>query len=507
MNGRTMRILVVASITVAVIGLLASPVTAGKKDDTLNVAWEKELESLDAYYNTAREGVILGRHIYDSLLYRHPDTLEYKPLLAESYKWADKLTIEMELRKGVKFHNGDTFDADDVVYTLNFVSDPENRALNQRNVNWIKNVEKLGPYKVRIHLKKPFPAALEYLSGPDPIYPKEYYAKVGPKGFGVKPIGTGPYKVTEVVPGKAITMVRNDDYFDGSPKGKPAIGKIRQRTIREVTTKVAELMTGGLDWIWLVPKDQAEKLAKMPNINVIAAETMRVGFLYFNSVADTPFKKLKVRQAVAHAIDRQAIVNTLVGGESRVIHSVCYPSQFGCTDEGVVKYEYDPEKAKKLLAEAGYPNGFEFDFHAYRERPYAEAAIGYLHAIGLKPKLHYLKYAAMREKWQGNKVPVAFWTWGSYSVNDISAITGYWFKFDIDDFAKDERVRDWLEEGDTSIDPEVRRTAYRKALARISEQCYALPMFSWVSNYAFSKELDFKPYPDEVPRYFLSTWK
>lgn len=507
MNGRTMRILVVAWITVAAIGLLASPITAGKKDDTLNVAWEKELESLDAYFNTAREGVILGRHIYDSLLYRDPDTLEYKPLLAESYKWVDKVTIEMDLRKGVKFHNGDKFDADDVVYTLNFVSNPENRALNQRNVNWIKNVEKLGPYKVRIHLKKPFPAALEYLSGPDPIYPKEYYAKVGPKGFGVKPIGTGPYKVVEVVPGKAITMVKNDDYFDGSPKGKPAIGKIRQRTIREVTTKVAELMTGGLDWIWLVPKDQADKLAKMPNINVIAAETMRVGFLYFNRVADTPFKKLKVRQAVAHAIDRQAIVNTLVGGESRVLHSVCYPSQFGCTDEGVVKYEYNPEKAKKLLAEAGYPNGFEFDFHAYRERPYAEAAVGYLHAIGLRPKLHYLKYAAMREKWEGNKVPVAFWTWGSYSVNDISAFTGYWFKFDSSDFAKDEQVRDWLEEGDTSIDPEVRRTAYRKALARISEQCYALPMFSWVSNYAFSKELNFKSYPDEVPRYFLSTWK
>jgi peptide/nickel transport system substrate-binding protein len=507
MSGRTMRILVVAWITVAVIGLLASPVTAGKKDDTLNVAWEKELESLDAYYNTAREGVILGRHIFDNLLYRHPETWEYKPLLAESFKWVDKLTIEMELRKGIKFHNGEKFDADDVVYTLNFVSNPDSRVLNQRNVNWIKNAEKLGPYKVRIHLKKPFPAAIEYVAGPLPIYPNEYYAKVGPKGFGVKPIGTGPYKVVEVVPGKAITMVRNDDYFDGSPKGKPAIGKIRQRTIREVTTKVAELMTGGLDWIWLVPKDQAEKLAKMPNINVIAAETMRVGFLYFNCVADSPFKKLKVRQAVAHAIDRQAIVNTLVGGESRVIHSVCYPSQFGCTDEGVVKYEYDPEKAKKLLAEAGYPNGFEFDFHAYRERPYAEAAVGYLHAIGLKPKLHYLKYAAMREKWQGNKVPVAFWTWGSYSINDISAITGYWFKFDMDDFARDQQVRDWLEEGDTSIDPEVRRTAYRKALGRISEQCYALPMFSWVTNNAFSKELDFKPYPDEIPRYFLSKWK
>lgn len=234
---------------------------------------------------------------------------------------------------------------------------------------------------------------------------------------------------------------------------------------------------------------------------------MRVGFLYFNNVADSPFKNIKVRQAIAHAIDRQAIVKNLVGGTSRVIHSVCYPTQFGCTDEGVLKYEYNPQKAKKLLAEAGYPNGFEFNFHAYRDRPYAEASIGYLHAIGLKPKLVYMKYAAMREKWQGNKVPLAFWTWGSFSVNDISAITGHWFKFSIDDFARDPELRDWLETGDTSIDPGVRKEAYKKALRRISEQAYALPMFTWVSNTAYSKDLEYKAYPDEVPRYFLTKWK
>ncbi|MBW2146377.1 MAG: ABC transporter substrate-binding protein [Deltaproteobacteria bacterium] len=502
-----MRMLVAVLVILAMMVIVQSPAVAGKKDNTLNIAWEKELETLDFYFQTAREGTILSRHVYDSLLYRDPDTWEYKPLLAKSFKWIDDVTIEVELRKGVAFHNGDKFDADDVVYTLNFVSNPKNKVLAQRNVNWIKNAEKLGPYKVRINLHKPFPVALEYLSGQTPIYPKEYYAKVGPKVFGVRPVGTGPYKVVKVVPGKAITMVKNDDYFDGSPKGKPFIGKINQRTIPEVTTKVAELITGNLDWIWLVPKDQAEKLAKMPNLQVDFAETMRVGFLYFNCVGDTPFKNIKVRQAVAHAIDREAIVKNLVGGSSRVVHSVCYPTQFGCTDEGVVKYEYDPEKAKKLLAEAGYPDGFEFNFHAYRERPYAEATIGYLHAVGLKPKLVYMKYAAMREKWQGNKVPLAFWTWGSYSVNDISAITGHWFKFEIDDFARDPQVRDWLETGDTSIDPQVRKTAYKKALKRISERLYALPMFTWVTNTAYSKDLEYKAYPDEIPRFFLTKWK
>jgi peptide/nickel transport system substrate-binding protein len=487
--------------------MIQSPAVAGKKDNSLNIAWEKELETLDFYFQSAREGTILSRHIYDSLVYRDPDTGEYKPLLAKSCKWIDNVTIEAELREGITFHNGETFDADDVVYTLNFVSDPNTKVMMPRNVNWIKNVDKLGPYKVRINLHNPFPAAFEYLSGQTPIYPKDYYAKVGPKGFGVKPIGTGPYKVVKVLPGKAIEMVRNDDYFAGSPKGKPSIRVISQRTIPEVTTKVAELMTGGLDWIWLVPKDQAENLAKRPDLKVEFAETMRVGFLYFNNVADTPFKNMKVRQAISYAIDRQAIVKNLVGGSSRVIHSICYPTQFGCTDEGVMKYDYNPQKAKKLLAEAGYPDGFEFEFYAYRDRPYAEASIGYLHAIGLKPKLVYMKYAAMREKWQGNKVPLAFWTWGSFSVNDISAITGHWFKFSIDDFAQDPELRDWLETGDTSIDPALRKAAYKKALRRISEQAYALPMFTWVSNTAYSKDLDYKAYPDEVPRYFLTKWK
>jgi peptide/nickel transport system substrate-binding protein len=507
MAGRTIKTLVAALITLAAIGLLASPATAGKKDNTLNIAWEKELPTLDYYFQNLREGIIVSRHIFDSLLYRDPETWDYKPLLAKSFKWVDEVTIEAELREGITFHNGEKFDADDVVYTLNHFSNPDTKALAPRNVNWIKNVDKLGPYKVRINLHKPFPAAFEYLAGPTPIYPKDYYTKVGSKAFAVKPIGTGPYKVVEVVPGKAITMVKNDDYFDGSPKGKPAIAKISQRTIPEVATKVAELMTGGLDWIWHVPKDQAEKLAKMPNLNVDFAETMRVGFLYFNCVADTPFKDIKVRQAFAHAIDRQAIVKNLVGGSSRVVHSVCYPTQFGCTDEGVVKYEYDPEKAKKLLAEAGYPKGFEFNFHAYRERPYAEAAIGYLHAVGLKSKLVYTKAAAMNEVWMANKAPLAFFTWGSYSVNDVSAITGNYFKFSAFDCARDPQLRDLLEKGDTSIDPEVRKAAYKKAHRRISEKLYAFPMFTWVSNTAYSKDLDYKTYPDEVPRYFLSKWK
>jgi len=509
MARRMIGVLIVTFFSATILVLSSAPALAGKADDTLYFSWKKELETMDRYFNTAREGMIVSRQICDDLLYRDPDTYEYKPLLAKSYKWVDNTTMDLELRRGIVFHNGEKFDADDVVYTINFVTNPDSKVLVQRNVNWMERAEKLGPYKVRIILKKPFPSALEYLAGNVPIYPNEYYAKVGPKGFGLKPVGTGPYKVVENDVGKKIVFVRNENYFKDSPKGRPAIGKMVQKTIPEITTMVAELMTGGLDWIYQVPMDQADKLARVRNLNIVKAETMRVGWLVMDAAGrsgDNPFKDIRVRRAVAHAIDRASICRNLVGGQSRVIHSFCFPTQFGCTDD-VMKYDYNPEMSKKLLAEAGYPNGFEVDFHGYRNRPYAEAMIGYLRAVGIKANLKYLKYSALRKKVYGDQIQLNFTTWGSYGVNDISNITGRHLKFSKVDYARDAQVRDWLEEGDTAIDVELRKKVYKKALQRIAEQALVLPLFTWVANYAYNKDLDFKPYPDAVPRFFLSKWK
>jgi len=121
--------------------------------------------------------------------------------------------------------------------------------------------------------------------------------------------------------------------------------------------------------------------------------------------------------------------------------------------------------------------------------------------------LKYLQYSALREKIYGNQVTFDFTTWGSYGVNDISNITGRFYNFTEVDFARDPQVRDWLAEGDSTIDPEKRKAVYKKALQRIAEQAYVLPLFTWVANYVYSKDLDFKPYPDAVPRFFLAKWK
>lgn len=492
------------------LALAATPTWAGKRDDTLRWASDKEVESVDSYFNTAREGLILTRLIWDQLLYRDPKTGEYVPMLASSFKWVNSTTLEFELRRGITFHNGEKFDADDVVYTINFVTNPDNKVKAQSNVNWMKNAEKLGEYKVRINLKAPFPAALEYLAGPVPIYPNEYYAKVGPKGMSERPVGTGPYKVTEVQPGKSVSFVKNEAYFKESPQGQPGIGKLVFRTIPEMNTQVAELVTGGLDWIWQVPKDQADQLKNAPGITVIPGETMRVAYIgmaTWDKAGNSPMRNPKVRQAVAHAIDRAAIVKNLVGGQSRVLHAPCFPTQFGCTDAGLPRYAYDPAKAKKLLAEAGYPNGFAADFSAYRERHYAEAMVGYLREVGITANLRWLQYSALRDSLRKGEQPFVFMTWGSFSVQDTSAFTGNFFKFTGDDMWHDEQVRQWLDVADTSIDPKVRRENYQKALKRITEQVYMLPLFSYSINYAFTSDLNFTSDVDEIPRFVNARWK
>jgi peptide/nickel transport system substrate-binding protein len=496
-------------LALLVAAFAASPLLAGKSDDTLRWASDREVENVDSYYNNAREGIVFARLTWDQLLYRDARTGEYKPELAKRVRWVNDTTLEVDLREGITFQNGDKFTADDVVYTLNYVVNPESKVVDPTNVDWIKNAEKLGPYKVRINLNAPFPAAFEYLSGPISIYPHEYYAKVGPQGMGLKPIGTGPYMVTAVDPGKSVHWVKNPHYFKDSPKGQPSIGKLEYRTLPDKETQTAELLTGGLDWIWRVEKDQAEKLKQVPNLTVISASTMRIGYIGMRTFTDrnTPTKDLRVRKAIAYAIDRQSIADHLVGGGSQVVNSACFPEQFGCTDQGVPRYTFDPAKAKALLKEAGYPNGFTIDFYAYRERPYAEAMIGYLRDVGITANLRFMKYSALRDAVRKGTPDLFFMTWGSNSIADTSAITGIFFRGMESDVNHDPQVMDWLKVADTSIDVKVRKKNYQEALARIEQEAYWLPLFTYPINYAFTSDLEFTPSTDEIPDFVTAHWK
>lgn len=490
--------------------LATAPALADKASNTIRFAYDQAPENVDPFFNNVRIGVIIGAHVWDTLVYRDPNTGEYKGQLATAWRQVDDKTIEFDLRRGVKFHDGQEFTADDVVYTLNFVAKPENKVVTQANVNWIDRAEKVDSHKVRVVTKQIFPAAIEYLAGPVVIHPHRYYEQAGPKGQNEKPVGSGPYRVTSHVLGKSVTLERNPDYFKDGPKPQPNIGKIEIRFIPDSQTRMAEVMSNGLDFIMSVAKDQADQMGAVPFLQVLSGETMRIAFMQMNRLPESPtppLQNLKVRQAINHAIDRDTMVKQIVGTGSRVIHTICFPSQFGCTDEGAARYAYDPARAKALLAEAGFPNGFEVDIVAYRERQQTEAIINYLQAVGIKANLRFLQYAAMRELIRGNKVGLTHQTWGSFSVNDVSAGTPVWFGFIGEDVTKDPEVRDLLKTGDNSIDPNARKAAYRSALALIAERAYAVPLYSLPTYYVASADLAFKAYPDEMPRFWEMSWK
>jgi peptide/nickel transport system substrate-binding protein len=329
-----------------------------------------------------------------------------------------------------------------------------------------------------------------------------------------KLIGLGPYKVKEYLPPNKMVLERFEDYRKDSPKGFPAIKNITMRTVPDFGVQAAEIMAGNADWAYLVPHDIAADVQKSGRARHVSGESMRIGFLILDAAGttgkDAPTTKLKVRQALNYALDREKLVKTLIKGTGRVLHSACTPGQFGCA-QNVKKYEYDPVKAKKLLAEAGYPNGFSTTLWAYREKYVAEALVGMLKKVGVKVKLRYVKGSQLRKAEKKNKVMMAFRTYGSTSVPHIGKIFPLFFG-GINSRNKryvkhDKKIVELVRVATSTHDEKVQKEYYEKALQRVAEEAYWVPLYKFAMNYLVSNDLDFDPPADGMPRLFLTKWK
>ncbi len=495
------------------LALAVSSARAEKAADTLRIEFVDAVPNVDMYFNSQRTGLILAHQAWDMLVHRDPVTFESKPLLATDWRFAEDNSLDLNIRQGVKFHDGSPLTAEDVVYTLNMACDPAAKVATPSNYAWIEKAEKTGDYAVRIKMKKPTPAALEYLTMVTPIHPKAYREKVGPEGFAKAPIGAGPYKIVKNDVGKEVIFERFEDYWAGSPKGKPAIKRLHVRFVPDLATEVTELLAKQTDWIWNISPDQMDSINRMPHLQAVRQESMRVGYLSIDAAgrsgAGNPLTKLKVRQAIWHAVNRKEFADKLVGGGSRVPPAPCFPSQFGCDADAAVKYDYDPKKAKELLAEAGYPNGFETEMLTYVQPTSWPAAVqGYLAAVGIKAKINQLQVAPAIDKAHKGEAPLYMGSWGSYSINDVSAILPVMFgEGALDNYSKDPALEKLIAEGGNTSDKAVRAKAYSAAVKIATEQAYWLPINTYVNTYAFSKELEFKTFADELPRFYLAKWK
>ena len=502
------RSAILAAATLA----LAPPAFAQKNADTLRILFTDAVPNIDMYFNSQRTGLILAHQAWDMLVHRDPATFEIKPALATDWKFTDDSTLDLTIRQGVKFHDGSTLSPDDVVYTINMAANPDSKVATPSNYAWIDKAEKTGDWTVRIKMKKPTPAALEYLAMVTPIHPKAYREKVGPEEFAKKPVGAGPYRIVRNEQAKEVVYERFDDYWAGSPKGKPAIKTLHVRFVPDLATSMTELLAQRADWIWNINPDQANDVNRMPHLQAVRQESMRVGYLSIDAAgrsgAGNPLTNQKVRQAIWHAINRQEIADKLVQGGSRVPVAPCFPTQFGCDADAAVKYPYDPAKAKALLAEAGFPNGFEIELVTYVQPTSWTASIqNYLQAVGIKPKITQLQVAAAIAKaWKGEN-PLYHGSWGSYSINDVSAIFPVMYGGGNDDYARDPELTKLVAEGGGTADPAKRKQAYSAAIKLMTEKAYWLPLFTYVNTYAFSKQLQFKTFPDELPRFYFAKWQ
>ena len=503
MIGRALAVLLAAAA-------VSSPAVAQKSADTLRVTWRDAIPNLDPYYNQQRTGLILAHHVWDGLVHRDPDTFTIKPLLATSWKYVDDTTLEFELRRGVTFHDGSAFTADDVVYTVNTVLTDKQVSVPS-NFAWMDGAEKIDSHRVHIKLKRIFPAAIEYMAMVLPIWPQAYRERIGAEAFAKAPVGAGPYRITRVDGISQIDLERFETYYADSPKGRPAIGKLVIHQVADASTELNALLGGRTEWIWNFIADNFDNIARMPNLQALRAESMRVGFLTLDAAGRTgagnPLTKQKVRQAIFHAIDRPTIARQLIQGSSRVPDAPCFPTQFGCDAAAAVRYDYNPAKARALLAEAGYPHGFDTELVTYELPQWSGAIQNYLQAVGINARLSQLQVGAVIKLSLEGRVPISLAGWGSYSINDVSAFLPFFFTGSNNDYTRDAALQTLIEQGGASTNPNERRKYYSQAIKLITEQAYMIPLYTYVRTYGISRTLNFKPHPDELPRFYRASWR
>jgi peptide/nickel transport system substrate-binding protein len=503
--------------TAAVAAAVALPGAAGaaKSDDTLVVALQRGITSVDYLYTTKREYIILSELTDDGLFDVDPETLRIRGLAAKSWHQVDDTTIDVQVRDGIKFHDGSPLTADDVVYTYNWVLDPKSNANRSRQfAEWLASVTKTGPMSVRFKMKYPYPLALRAMGASMPLRKKSTYdgaAASGSKPLGQTLNGIGPYKVVSVEPGRKTVIERFDGYYRDSPKGRPAIRRMVFREIPDWGTQEAELMSGGVQWMYDVPYDIASTLGSSPVASALTGPSLRVGFIVLDAAGlsgkDNPLTKLAVRRAIIHAINREAIVKSIVKGDAQVIDSACHPAQFGCTQD-VMKYPYDPAKARELLKSAGYPKGFTFDLWAYREKDSAEAIAADLAKVGITARLRFVQLATLDQARKKHEIQSYFGSWGSGSVADTAAIADvHWSATTDRNMSGDKQVTEYMIGAQKTVDPAKRAELYAKGLRLIAEKAYWVPLYTFSLNYLVSKELDFTPPKDGMPRLYLAKWK
>lgn len=472
---------------------------AQKSKDTLRIAFDQPIRLIDAIHNPNPEANLIDRAVMSTLVSYDPETRSYQGQLAESWTAVDDHTLDIKLRRGVKFHDGSDMDADDVIYTFNYATDPNvNFLFKDSRFGWLEKAEKLDRYTVRLHSKEPIALILNRLWGAPPILPSRIHAKLADKAeFGRNPIGTGPYKVVSFDPTKGIVLEKSPYYTWGGYEPPAKIGRIEITTIPDAQTRLAKVMVNDLDLIFHIDYDQAKDVAASnPGYKLFVAPTISFSYIFFDAADRSGihvFKDRRVREAMLLAIDRDGMRKALLPPEfasKPAMEAMCHPAHIACV-WSKKPVTYDPARAKALLADAGLANGFDLELLTWGQaKVIAEAVAGDLRKIGVRANVNAATVNVFQKlRAEGkSQTMVTLWDNGGGAPNMNSTSTFFYLPGSRN-YTNDAELTKWTEEGGREADPEKRLAIYRKLFDKVTEERYGMPLVELPAVLVQSKDL------------------
>lgn len=484
----------------AALGCLPVAAEGAHAAGTLTVALETDDGNWDPTGTFTLTWGRVGSNVYDALILRGPD-LKLQPGLATSWEFLDDNTrIRFKLRSGVKFHDGEPFDAAAVKFTFDRLLGPEGaKGPQQANYTAIGSVDVIDAQTVDFHLKTKDPVLLTKLAGYGAmIVPPAYVKTHDAAYFNAHPVGTGPFKLVEYKPKISLTLEANKDCWAGAPK----LDRLVYRFIPEAATQVAELQSGGIDIATLIPISLIDTIKADPKLKVASITGPTVVSLRFDT-RDGITKNVAVRKAIIEAVDRDAIVAQILQGNGSPIASYESPLSFGY-DPALKSLPFDPAAAQAALKQAGVPPGapvklsFVGDDATFRE--VAQTVAGFLQAVGLNPQLQSYEANVMYNDIipKGKTGDMFQMDWGGWTFDfDNTAYLLYHSGQHWNPYDKDPELDRMLEAQRATYDRDERQKILRQIAGYTADKAIELPLYNLNTIYALNARVhDLAPTAD-----------
>lgn len=456
--------------------------------DTLTWCQGADVTSLDPHQGKETPAVQVTCQIFDTLVMVNPETGELEPQIAESWEQTDDVTYVFKIREGVKFHDGSEVTAADVKFSLE-------RALNSPAVsyivNFIESVTDNGDGTVTIKTTAPYAPTLRNLAVPFAAIVPKALVEADEEGFILNPVGSGPYQFVEWKQGDHITMKAFDDYY----AGKAATENLIMRVVPETAQRSIALETGEVDLAYGLAVNDIPKVEENPDLVANVISSLSCTYISFN-LNKAPFDNPLVREALSIAIDRQAIVDTINAGIGQPADAIIAPGVFGYYSTGVP--EYNPERARELLAEAGYPNGFSTTLWVNETQSRIEicqAIMAMLLDVGVECSLETMEFGKYISSTSAGEHDMACFGWTTSSGD--ADYTYYSLEHSTQQgaagnrsFINDPEVDRLIDEARAGTDEEARVALYKELAIKLAEYNNNMPILYTAVNVGASKKVE-----------------